>query len=450
LQLDESADDSLTPTGDAAGQGKGEVIDWLVKMRRLPADRTLVELHKSRQLRNDDLDVLAATLAEFYRRATRLTIAPELFRGEVERHVRANSAELFGKLNNVETDVADSAWLTTVKRVHAAQLQLLKLRPDFFEKRLLAGRVMEGHGDLRPEHIYFLPEPVVIDCIEFSRQFRQLDVADELSFLVTECDYIGAPKTGRHVADQCLEALRDAPPVELLAFYRCYRACVRAKVALLRSRQLDATHQPPEVAHALRHLALANDYAHELLSRMSPLLAVVHGLPGSGKSTLAKALAGEFGAELLSTDTIRRQMFGPSSAPADFNSGIYERHLRLKIYHSLIESADAFLQQGIPVILDGAFPWIEVRREAAAMAARHSAKAVFFRCCCPESVALDCISRRLAAGNSLSEVRPELYARQRAEEESSPADLKSLDIDTTVPMIAQLETVLDHLKINAV
>jgi predicted kinase len=357
---------------------------------------------------------------------------------------------LLGNMNNVEKDPANSTKLTTVKRVHAAQLQMLKLRSDCFDKRISAGRIIEGHGDLRPEHIYFLPEPVVIDCIEFSRQFRQLDVADELSFLVSECDYIGAPKIGRRVADQCLKTLRDAPPIELLAFHRCYRACVRAKVALLRSRQLNAKLQAPEVAQALRHLELAIDYADELRSHMSPLVAVVHGLPGSGKSTLAKALADEFGAELLSTDAIRRQMFGPSSAPADFNSGHYVRHLRLKINHSLIESADAFLQQGIPVILDGAFPWIAVRREAAAMAARHRAKAIFFRCCCPESVALDRISRRLAAGNSLSEVRPELYARQRAEEESSPADLESLDIDTTVPMSAQLETVLDHLKINAV
>ena len=85
----------------------------------------------------------------------------------------ANRAELLANANRDVPSAANCLSPITVKRVHAAQLQLLKLRPELFDERVSAGRVVEGHGDLRPENIYLLPEPVVIDCIEFSRQFRQ-------------------------------------------------------------------------------------------------------------------------------------------------------------------------------------------------------------------------------------------------------------------------------------
>ena len=201
-------------------------------------------LHETGRLRYEDLSTLATTLARFYRSVSGPRVDPQAYRDEVERHVRANRAELLAKVNHDLPSSANCLSPITVKCVHAAQLQVLKLRPELFDERVSAGRVVEGHGDLRPEHIYLLPEPIVIDCIEFSRHFRQLDIADELSFLVTECDFIDAPTIGHRVAENCLKLLGDAPPAELLAFYRSYRACVRAKVALLRSSQLVDQNSP--------------------------------------------------------------------------------------------------------------------------------------------------------------------------------------------------------------
>jgi len=41
-------------------------------------------------------------------------------------------------------------------------------------------RIVAGHGDLRPEHVCLLAQLVVIDCLEFNREFRILDTVDEL------------------------------------------------------------------------------------------------------------------------------------------------------------------------------------------------------------------------------------------------------------------------------
>ena len=46
-------------------------------------------------------------------------------------------------------------------------------------------------------------------------------------------------------------------------------------------------------------------------------------------------------------------------------------------------------------------------------------------------VARERIARRMSAGDSFSEMRPELYEVQRAEEEASTVDLESIKIDTT-------------------
>ena len=73
------------------------------------------------------------------------------------------------------------------------QRKLLEQRPELFDERAQAGRIIEAHGDLRPEHICLEAEPQIIDCLEFSRELRILDPADELAFLALECERLGAP-----------------------------------------------------------------------------------------------------------------------------------------------------------------------------------------------------------------------------------------------------------------
>ena len=106
-----------------------------------------------------------------------------------------------------------------------------------FDNRVLAGRIVDGHGDLRPEHIYLEHPPAVIDCIEFSTELRRVDIADELNFLAMECQRLGHASLGQLVLSTYQKVCGDEIPPTISSFYRSYRACVRSKVATLQLQQ---------------------------------------------------------------------------------------------------------------------------------------------------------------------------------------------------------------------
>ncbi|RUW86897.1 hypothetical protein EOA19_34245 [Mesorhizobium sp. M7A.F.Ca.US.010.02.1.1] len=57
---------------------------------------------------------------------------------------------------------------------------LQRLRPRI-EARILRGAIVEGHGDLRPEHVCLCRPPQIIDCLEFNRSMRTVDPLTRLT-----------------------------------------------------------------------------------------------------------------------------------------------------------------------------------------------------------------------------------------------------------------------------
>ncbi len=117
-----------------------------------------------------------------------------------------------------------------IRRIQHAQLRFLNIESDLIRNRAASGRVVEGHGDLRPDHIYLDGQPIVIDCIEFSDELRTLDIADELSFFSMECEHLGELEFGNTVIAEYQRDSGDRVSKSLLSFYRCYRASVARKL----------------------------------------------------------------------------------------------------------------------------------------------------------------------------------------------------------------------------
>jgi uncharacterized protein len=424
--------------GRLAFDGVGPPVDWVVKMRRLPADRALDHMLRADALAPRDVERVAKTLADFYRQAPPLSVRCEEYRKTISEHVEANHRELSQERHGLSSSALRRAW--------QAQRYLLRVWPDIFDARVCDGRIVDGHGDLRPEHIYLTTPPAIIDCIEFSGEFRQLDVLDELCFLDMECTRLGSGWVGNLLLAHYQAACGDEPPAALLSFYRCYRACVRAKVAALRAGQLQGSQQETARQEAADYLQLAGGYAQAI---SPPLLLVVCGLTGSGKSTLAEVVAGELGLEWLQTDAIRRELGSrPGGAEErargsnedlldgqaggrDYSVDRYAPEQRQRVYDELLSKTDDLLADGLSVLLDGTFADAEQRRRVAGLADRRGATLHFLHCECPASVALQRVAERLSGGDSLSEATPEVYRGQQQTADWNFGDLRHVKVDTT-------------------
>lgn len=216
----------LTIQGDGGLklEGEGRVVDWLVQMRRLPADRMLGAVIREGTVDAEDVRKLSQVLADFYRLSPSLPISPAEYRRRFEEDIQSNLIEL--------CDIRYALPRAQVDRLAAAQRQFLTDQGDLLEQRARDGRIIDAHGDLRPQHIFLTPEPVIIDCLEFNREFRILDPVDELAYLSMECERLGAPTIGDQVLGYYSEVTGDSCSPELIRFYKAFRACLRAKIAV--------------------------------------------------------------------------------------------------------------------------------------------------------------------------------------------------------------------------
>ena len=244
---------ALTPQGALRLAGDGPVVDWLVKMRRLPEDAMLDHAIRRGAVTRQDVRRCALELAGFYRRAKTVALDKREYRGRLERDIRADREGLLPPEFSMPVARVESvtAWLLT----------FLGREASLFDARVTEGRIVEGHGDLRPEHVCLGPEPLFIDCLEFNRDWRVLDPADELAYLAMECEYAGAPWIGEVAFETYREATGDAPPLPLVQFYKAHRAVLRAKLSAWHLKDHpDPADQGKWIARAQRYLELAERY----------------------------------------------------------------------------------------------------------------------------------------------------------------------------------------------
>ena len=237
--------------------GRGEVVDWLVEMRRLPEELMLDSVILGHTIERDcgdrRIDAVADLLIAFYRTTPPADLSPLSYVQQFAREHAVTEAVLSDP--RFELDRARLGYaLDHVRRG-------LKEDAAILGDRVKQGRVVEGHGDLRPEHICLCDPPVIIDCLEFSRAFRLVDPFDELTFLALECERFDAAWIGERLIERCADGLRDQPVPRLLEFYWTYRACLRARLALAHLLEPDPREPWKWVPLANRYLELAQSRA---------------------------------------------------------------------------------------------------------------------------------------------------------------------------------------------
>jgi uncharacterized protein len=204
--------------------GDGVVVDWLVVMSRLDQTQMLDQAIADGWLQRWQLDRIVDTLVRFYRHASTVLISPAAYIAEFRRNVTYDQRILFDPRFQLPTGM--------VRYIERTQRQFLAERADLLAERVQRRHFVEGHGDLRPEHI-FLGDPVrVIDCLEFNARLRMVDPLDEIAFLCVECERLGAAWAAKYLQRRFTHLLDGNYPNELFTFYRCHRATLRARLAI--------------------------------------------------------------------------------------------------------------------------------------------------------------------------------------------------------------------------
>jgi predicted kinase len=315
-------------------------------------------------------------------------------------------------------------------------------RRKLFQARIDAGRIRDGHGDLRADHVYFVDGIQIIDCIEFNDRFRYGDVASDLAFLITELEFRHQGEWAHAFIRHYAKAAHDPEVFSLLDFYKNYRAMVRTKVECLRLDEggLSSEEERNGRRNAERYYELAHRYAR-ILSR--PTLWVVCGSIGAGKTTLAGEVGRRLDLEIEHSDAVRKEIFGLSprdNAEASFGEGIYSRDATDETYRRLRALAGERLAHRQSLILDATYGSRRHRQELIDAAVRLGANVVFLECTASESVVRSRLAKRRDERNGMSDARLEhLSDIMESYEPMNELDpVKHVVLDTERPLMESL------------
>ncbi len=218
----------VVPLNESCGRlsigGDGATADWLVVMKRLDESLMLDRLLETRSVTTVQLDRLIETLTQFYRSARPAFLPPAVHLADWQRSLAYNRRVLLDPRFAIR---AGLVW-----RIDCAQRQFLQRRGHLIAARLRHRHIVDGHGDLRPEHIWLDNKVRIIDCLEFNPRLRVVDPFDEVAYLCLECERLGAAWVGLYIQRRLEHLLRDGPAEELFTFYRCHRATLRARLAI--------------------------------------------------------------------------------------------------------------------------------------------------------------------------------------------------------------------------
>ncbi|MBK6974394.1 MAG: AAA family ATPase [Sterolibacteriaceae bacterium] len=401
--------------------GDSRAIEHALVMRRFEQAARLDCMLANERLTAVIIDELAARIVDFHRSIA--TARPEQGFGTlptIAEPARQNIVQLMPLLERDDDRAALAEYGDWLEAQHDS------LR-DLFERRLDAGFVRECHGDLHLANIVLIDGRVVLfDCIEFNEQFRWIDVFNEVAFLAMDLRSRGKPGWSWRLIDRYLEATGDFEGLSLLRYYVAYRAMVRAKVDLIRARQL----AHGDRAAIVDPLLLEKGHAHLRLAlsccaAARPAVLITHGLSGSGKSRGSLALLERLGAIRLRSDIERKRLHGIAvlehggDEPA---RGLYAADATRATYARLREFAGDIVRAGYTVIVDAAFLQRSQRESMRSLAAELGVPFAIIDFAAPPDCLRSRVARRHARGSDASDADLAVLEHQLSTEEALQAD----------------------------
>lgn len=242
--------------GKIALGGGGEIIEYAVKMHKLPQNRMMDVLLMKNRVTPSMIVGVADRVADFHSKAE---TSPDIGKFGSLETISFNTEENF---NQTEKYVGHAFTQAQYDRLVRYTRDFIENKALLFNKRVSEGKIKDCHGDLHAQHICFTDGICIYDCIEFNDRFRYVDVAAEVSFLAMDLDRWGHPELSNYFVDAYVSNSGDKEILKLLNFYKCYFAYVRAKVNCFRldDALLSVEEKQKALIDAKNYFSLAESY----------------------------------------------------------------------------------------------------------------------------------------------------------------------------------------------
>jgi len=169
----------------------------------------------------------------------------------------------------------------------------------------------------------------------------------------------------------------------------------------------------------------------------SGFLLIACGLPGTWKTETTEEVSKITGYPLLRSDLIRLEVLK--------NEDIFDEKVasnmdkRMMVYDEMFRQADEYLEQGDGVILDATFITQALRKQAAAIAAKHNLTLVILQTDCPQEVAIARILKRTKDDYVSNALTRQAYLNNKKRFE----EVDSEDIKNSYPNLSITHLIVD-------
>lgn len=423
--------------------GRGEAIEYAVRMRQFDNEQLLDRLAAQGQLHIDLVDAMTGAIAGFHQRAERAT--PDSPWGEaddIQHWFQEN-------IDHIRPLLEDRHRLQQLDRLQAWGRSEWQRRIAILRERKQWGRVRECHGDLHLGNMVRIDGRVTLfDCIEFNPKLRWIDVISEVAFLYMDLLHRGLEYQAHHFLNRYLQQTGDYPGLALLRYYLVYRALVRAKVAILRLAQETDENERRQTLSDYEAYA---DLAERATQAGRPMLMIAHGFSGSGKSTLGVQLAANLGLLQIRSDIERKRLFGyapGARTESGVAAGIYGADAGRRTYQRLAELAEAVIGAGYPVLVDATFLKRDQRARFRALASAHGIPFRILDFQAPEAELRRRIDQRAQRATDPSEATLAVMERQLQEAQPLTGEEQALTLSIDTTAVGARERLMAQISIT--
>ena len=213
-------------------RGKGETIEYAVKMKQMPQETIMSKLLEENKIDKKIIDRIAKIVAKFHSKAKTDRRISEFGNVSIETNWTENfeqTEEFIGKT------ISRRDYSLTREKIEG----FMKTNEPLFEKRTMESRIRDCHGDIHSGNIFVTNGIYIFDAIEFNERIRYTDVAADVGFLAMDLDFRGRPDLSSFFVKKYVKYSGDEDLMNVLAFYKCYRAYVRGKVISLKLKDLN-------------------------------------------------------------------------------------------------------------------------------------------------------------------------------------------------------------------